>query len=143
MVAEERGYGVAALDVSTGEIIVQHVQGQDLEAELGRLEPSELLAPRTVIEDPNSGLRSAVADIPLTIRDDWIFETDVCSDELCRFYAVESLDGFGFQAADVALVRAAGSLIQYLKEVRPGGLTHLRPVQIKRPGLVMLLDEMG
>ena len=142
VVVDDRNYGLAALDVSTGEIIAQHVQVQNLEAELGRLEPSELLAPRTVIEDPSSGLRAAAAEIPLTIRDDWIFEAGVCSDELCRFYAVQSLDGFGFQAADVALIRATGSLIQYLKEVRPGGLKHLRPVQVKRPGLVMLLDEM-
>ena len=33
-------------------------------------------------------------------------------------------------------------LIQYLAEIRPAGVTHLKAVQIRRPGRVMLLDEM-
>jgi DNA mismatch repair protein MutS len=39
-------------------------------------------------------------------------------------------------------VRATGVLVQYLADIRPGGVTHLRPVRIRRPGRVMLLDEM-
>ena len=46
------------------------------------------------------------------------------------------------EAQDGVLVRAAGALIQYLTEIRPSGATHLRPVRIRRPGHVMLLDEM-
>ena len=32
--------------------------------------------------------------------------------------------------------------VQYLKEIRPGGVLHLKPPRIRRPGQVMLLDEM-
>ncbi|MDE3004757.1 MAG: DNA mismatch repair protein MutS, partial [Gemmatimonadota bacterium] len=86
--------------------------------------------------------RAVPSGVPRTIRDDWIFEEDVCGPELLRVYALQSLDGLGFQSDDTALVRAAGSLIQYLGEIRPAGVTHLQPVRIQRPGRVMLLDEM-
>ena len=39
----EGAWGVAALDLSTGEVEVQRVPAPDLQAELGRFEPSELL----------------------------------------------------------------------------------------------------
>ena len=133
-------YALAALDVSTGELTAQRVPAGELAAEVGRLEPSEILLPRSL---EGSRLPGAEAGGPArTYRDDWMFEADVGAAELLRVYGVQSLEGFGFQAGDAPLVRAAGALVQYLKEVRPGGASHIRPVSIRRPGHVMLLDEM-
>jgi DNA mismatch repair protein MutS len=135
------GYGLAAVDVSTGEVRARTVVASELGSELGRLEASELLVPRGSA-DADAHLSHAAAGVPMTVRDDWIFEADHCDDELRRAYGVQSLEGFGFQAADAPLVRAAGALVQYLKEIRPAGLTHLRPVRIERAGRTMTLDEM-
>jgi DNA mismatch repair protein MutS len=133
-------HGLAVLDISTGELTVQRVPPGELRAEMGRLEPSEILLPRALVESPDVAV--AVPHVPRTAREDWMFEEDVSSTELLRVYGVQSLDGFGFQVEDSALVRAAGSLIQYLGEIRPAGVTHLKPVKIRRPGRVMVLDEM-
>lgn len=133
-------FGVAALDVSTGEMTVQRVPARELRAELGRLEPSELLLPRAL-----EGARVVEAEAggpARTHRDDWVFEADVGGEELLRVYGVQSLEGFGFQPGDTVLVRSAGALVQYLREIRPSGVGHLRPVRIRRPGRVMLLDDM-
>jgi DNA mismatch repair protein MutS len=135
------GFALAVLDISTGEVSVQSVPEDELRAELGRLEPSELLIPRQLAEDAEIE-RSAPSTLPRTVRDDWMFEEDITSAELLRVYGLQSLDGFGFQASDTALVCAAGALVQYLAEIRPAGVTHLKSVRIKRPGRVMLLDEM-
>ena len=135
-----RTWGLAALDLSTGELEVQGVPASDLALELGRLEPSELLVPRSAADA--TALTDVAPLVPRTVRDDWIFDLDVCSSELEKVYGVRTLDGFGFQSADTPLLRASGALVQYLAEVRPSGVTHLRPVRIKRPGRVMLLDEM-
>ena len=134
--------GLAALDVSTGEMTVRHVMTHELGAELGRLEPSELLLPRALAELSELSVEVVAPGVPRTVRDDWMFEADVCSDELLRAYGLQSLDGFGFQSDDQVLVRAVGALVQYLKEIRPAGVTHLQPVRIARPGRIMLLDEM-
>jgi len=133
-------FGMALLDISTGEMAVQYVPTRELRAELGRLEPSEVLLPRSLAEHPD--VERAAPGVPRTVRDDWMFEEDVSSNELLALYAVQSLDGFGFQSDDGALVCAAGALVQYLGEIRPAGVTHLKPVRIRRPGSVMLLDEM-
>jgi DNA mismatch repair protein MutS len=132
------GYALAALDVSTGEITARRATAAELASELGRLEASELLVPRSAADAEE--LKRAAA--PMTVRDDWIFEADVCEDQLRRTYGVPSLEGFGFQSDDAPLMRAAGALVQYLKEIRPSGVTHLQPVRIERPGRLMALDEM-
>ena len=138
----DSAYGLASLDVSTGEITAQRVPAADLDAELGRLEPSEVLLPVSLEgpSDPLRGLEGVTA--ARTYRGDWMFEEGLCTDELLRTYGVQSLEGFGFQKDDDMLVRAAGALIQYLREIRPGGVRHLRPVRLRRPGHVMVLDEM-
>lgn len=139
--AGDHDYAIAAIDVSTGDMVVQAVPTEELRAELGRLEPSEVLVPRALAEDVELD-RAVPGGVPRTIRDDWMFEEDVCGPELLRVFALQSLDGLGFQSDDTGLVRAAGSLIQYLAEIRPAGVTHLKPVRIQRPGRIMLLDEM-
>ena len=141
VVPADRAYALAALDVSTGEVTARRAPTAELASELGRLEASELLVPRSAADDEGE-LRRAAGSTPVTVRDDWMFEADVCEEELLRAYGVRALDGFGFQPDDAPLVRAAGALIQYLKEIRPGGVTHLRPPRIERPGRLMALDEM-
>ena len=142
LVGSGDGYALAALDVSTGEMHTQEVPRQELRAEIGRLEASEILLPRALADDPVVEAAAPEALVPRTLRDDWMFEADIAEEELCRTYAVQSIDGFGFQPADSGLLRATGALVQYLKEIRPAGVSHLRPVRIQRPGRVMLLDEM-
>ncbi|HET9948745.1 MAG TPA: hypothetical protein VFQ22_07475, partial [Longimicrobiales bacterium] len=137
----EAAYGLAMLDVSTGELFARRVAAADLEAELGRHEPAELLVPRALAEAGAEPAASASA-APRTVRDDWIFDEAVCRERLCRAYGVSALDGFGFQAADSALARAAGALLHYLEEIRPGGASHLQPPRIVRDGRIMQLDEM-
>ena len=139
--AGAEAFALAALDVSTGEITARRTSAAELGSELGRLETSELLVPRSAV-DGDTELRRAAAATPMTVRDDWMFESDVCEEELRRAYGVQSLEGFGFQSDDAPLASAAGALVQYLKEIRPSGVTHLRPVRIERPGRLMALDEM-
>ena len=135
-------FALAALDVSTGELTAQIVPVEELRAELGRIEPSELLLPRSLDDARELEFAAPSSLVPRTVRDDWMFEADVSTDEILRAYRLQSLDGFGFGPDDEPLVRVTGALIQYLKEVRPSGVTHLQPPRLRRPGRVMLLDEM-
>ncbi|RMH14224.1 MAG: DNA mismatch repair protein MutS, partial [Gemmatimonadetes bacterium] len=135
---------LAALDLSTGELVVQSVPRAELGAELARIEPSELLLPRSVLEGEAAlaGLDRVDEQAVRTARDDWLFDAEPAAEELRRRYGVRSLEGFGFQQADRDLVRAAGGLLGYLSEIRPAGVEHLRPPRIVRRGSVMLLDDM-
>ncbi len=142
-VPEEGAQGMAALDLSTGELLVEELAAGEVDAALGRLEPSELLLPRS-LEDTTAPDTSNQAGPELlrTYRDDWIFDSEPASEEILRRYGIQSLEAFGFQKDDALMVRAAGALLMYVREIRPGGIGHLKAPQILRGGSAMVLDEM-
>ncbi|HUF50147.1 MAG TPA: DNA mismatch repair protein MutS [Longimicrobiales bacterium] len=136
--ATDSGIALAAVDASTGEVFAVHTDADALEAELARYEPAELLLPARMLGHDVRGADSASR----TYRPDWLFDTEHARDELRRRYHVTSLDGFGFEAADGALIGALGALIAYLAEVQPVALQALRAPRIERAGDAMMLDEM-
>jgi DNA mismatch repair protein MutS len=138
----EDGWGLAALDLSTGEVEVQRVEGAELSSELARLEPSELLVGKGWLEKGEAFGEDFPGGLPLTLRDDWYFDEPLAREELERAYRVHSLEGFGFQPTDRQMIRATGALLAYVREIRPGGVEHLRPPKINRSGSSMLLDDM-
>lgn len=129
--------GVAALDVSTGDLRVLACAPSEIAEELARFEPRELLVPESGEALAPSGT-GAVA----TVRPDWLFGRNTAQEELLRRYGVHSLDGFGFESGDGLLICAAGALVAYVEEVRPGASSHLRAPKIQRPGSAMTLDSM-
>ena len=137
LVPGEEALGLAALDVSTGELLVLETVSAEVADELERLEPRELLLPESAAE-----LAPAETHAVRSFRPDWLFDPETARDELRRRYGVQSLDGFGFEAGDELLVRAAGALVAYAEEIRPGSAEHVRPPRIQRPESAMTLDSM-
>jgi DNA mismatch repair protein MutS len=136
--AGEGRLGVACADLSTGEVLLRSVPRGELEAELGRIDPSELLLPRAWEPFPFP----AADGVTRTYRSDWLFDPQGAREALERAFGVLSLEGFGLSAGDAELVSACGALVGYLAEVQPGGVQHLRPPRVERPGEAMALDEM-
>ncbi len=137
LVPGDEALGLAALDVSTGELVAMEAGAAGVADELERLEPSELLLPESAAE-----LAAGETDAVRSIRPDWLFDPGIARDELERRYRVQSLDGFGFEDRDELLVRAAGALVAYAEEIRPGSAEHVRAPRIQRPESVMTLDTM-
>ena len=138
--------GVAAADLSTGELRMFVVTAADAPAVLARLAPRELLRVRKPAgEPPHADIEAAlrvVDNVLVTEREGWEFEAQLAADELTRQFAISSLEGFGLGTDDAAAVGAAGALLRYLRELQPGGLPHLARPMVERPGGVMPLDEM-
>ncbi|MBW3533753.1 MAG: DNA mismatch repair protein MutS [Gemmatimonadetes bacterium] len=136
--------GLACLDVSTGELTLQVCAASGLADELGRLEPSEILLPRPCEDDADvAALATPDAGGPVrTFRDAWVFDADMAGDELRRRYRIQSLEAFGLGDGDDLLIRAAGALLAYVGEIRPGGADHVQAPRVVRAGAVMALDEM-
>ena len=101
--AGDGGWGLASLDLSTGEVEVQRVDGGDVVAELGRLEPSELLVSGSGAQELRLSSDGSPLDPSLTIRDDWVFDEKLAREEVERTYRVHSLEGLGFLARGCAL----------------------------------------
>jgi DNA mismatch repair protein MutS len=135
----DRVVGLAAADVSTGELRLCVVPLGELDALLARLAPRELLVPRGEHLPPRT---STLDGALITEREGWEFDEGMARDELARQFAVRGLDGLGIEAQDDPAVGAAGALLRYLKELQPAGVPHLARPQLERAGGTMPLDEM-
>ena len=135
--------GLAAADVSTGELRLAVTPVADLDALLARLGPREILMPRGAEDTPPvSASNRPGAECLITEREPWEFDVGLARDALARQYGVASVEGFGIDRADDVAIGAAGALLRYLGELQPGGVPHLARPIVERPGGVMPLDEM-
>ena len=130
--------GIAAADVSTGELRLCVTTTAELDAVLARYAPREiLLSQASEIKLPPSR-----AEALITERDAWEFDAQLAREDLTRHYRVQSLEGLGVGEQESAALTAAGGLLRYLRELQPGGVPQLsRPVVDRAAGL-MPLDEM-
>ncbi len=129
--------GLAAVDLSTGEFELRACPAGELADELARLEPAELLVPQD---------RGALPPGAWTVtrREPWRFDPALAAERLRERFGVRDLRGYGLRAdaEDAPLIAAAGALVAYLEEVRPAGLSHLRPPRVERGGRTLHLDAM-
>jgi DNA mismatch repair protein MutS len=126
--------GLATLDITTGELILEVVPTADIEPALARYEARELVLPSV------STVAAAIATV--TVREAWEFDPELARADLLRTYGIASLDGLGVGADDGPAIGAAGALLRYARELKPGGLPHLAHPTIVRRGDVLPLDEM-
>jgi len=126
--------GLAALDLTTGEFVWETLPGSELAPGLARYEPSEVVVP--------AGTRAPAGVASRTEREAWEFDPDLAREDLQRAFGLASLDGLGVEAGDRAALGAAGALLRYAKELKPGGLPHLARPRLVRRGQAVPLDEM-
>jgi DNA mismatch repair protein MutS len=136
--AGDERVGVAAADVSTGEVRLILTAAAELDPLMARLTPRELLVPAgSPLAVPASRDNALVTE-----REAWEFDEPLAREDLTRQYGVITLEGLGIAGDDGLIVGAAGALLRYLRELQPAGLPQLARPIVERPGGVMPLDEM-
>ncbi|MGH7538884.1 MAG: DNA mismatch repair protein MutS [Gemmatimonadales bacterium] len=128
--------GLAALDLTTGEFALEVVPPEDLAAALARYEAPELVLPASTPLPPSA------AGAAHSEREAWEFDPELAREDLGRTFGLASLDGLGVEADDAPALGAAGALLRYVRELKPGGLPHLARPRLVRRGDVLPLDEM-
>jgi DNA mismatch repair protein MutS len=130
------GRGLAAIDASTGEFLLETLADGALGEALARLAPREIVVPsgEQTLDLGDGVLR--------TVREPWEFDAELAREELARRFGLASLDGLGIGAGDEAALGAAGALLRYLHELQPQGLPHLARPQVRRGERHLWLDEM-
>ena len=139
-----QGLGISVVDVTTGEFKACELQGPDrfsvASNELSKFNPSEILMPHTQPDAEEWGrLLKSVNGAKKSHMDDWKFSADEGKEVLEEHFQVKSLDGFGLSGQDQA-VRAAGAILQYLKETTHSVLSHLVSLSTFQVGEGMVLD---
>jgi DNA mismatch repair protein MutS len=137
------GWGLALIDLTSGEMKVMQREGQDFNAlsdELFKTSPKELVFP----EGDEEWLRRALqrSDLDALLKspvEAWAFEFSQARDYLMDHFCVKSLAGFGIDNKNLA-VSAAGALLYYLKKVRKDSLALIRKISFIHPSDQMVLD---
>jgi DNA mismatch repair protein MutS len=127
--------GLAAVDLSTGEFLLETLDEAGLAEALGRLGPAEVVVPGDLA-------LPADVDALRTVRERWEFDPDLAREDLARRFALATLDGLGVGPDDAPAIGAAGALLRYLAELQPSGLPHLARPSVRRSDVFLWLDEM-
>lgn len=142
---ERRGgrpcWGLAALDVTTGDFWVMEHEGADQQLidELTRLQPRELLHVKN--DAIASWLRSQLQGVRICECEPGWFDRQDASMALARHFGVQFLDGFGCGDLTAGL-EAAGAVWRYFRETHPAAApTHVRRLSRRRNTEVMHLDS--
>jgi len=127
--------GLAAIDLSTGEFLLETVDGAELAEAVDRLGPAELVHPA------DQTIRTG-ENVLATPRERWEFDAELARTELARRFQLASIDGLGLGPEDAAAIGAAGALLRYIGELQPSGLPHLRRPTVRRSAKHLWIDEM-
>ena len=139
LVIEDHKAGIAYADITTGEFAATQLSGDDIEQavaeELERLRPAECL-----IQD-TSNLQYPISNIQLQTSkyESWRFELGNARQALLDHFEVVSLAGYGCEGLPLA-VRAAGAIVQYLRETQKAALAQLSDLRTYSTSEFMTLD---
>ena len=138
--AGKMGYGVAALELSTGRLTVEEAADEAALVEaLRRIAPSETLVAEEQRERLAPALTPAVAG-KTTETEGWRFMVDQAEETLRRHFGVHSLEGFCGQGPLPLWVRAAGALLHYARHELRRDLSHVRGLEVRQGGEFLTLD---
>ena len=117
----KRGYGIAFLDISTGEYMAAEVSPDYIEKLLNNFSPKEVLLERNKRKafDERFGSRFFTYEM-----EDWVYTEDAATDKLLHHFGTSSLKGFGLHNQPQAII-AAGAILYYLDITQHTHIDHI------------------
>lgn len=134
-VCESAGqYGLAWLDLSTGEFLAQSIARNQVAASLDRIAPSELLLQdRLAVQDVFAGQKQILTPQPSSL-----FDAQNAQKRLENIYGVGTLESFGSLSRPE--IAAAGALVDYVERTQKGKMPRLGRLRQITMGAVMDID---
>jgi DNA mismatch repair protein MutS len=133
--AGKSGYGLAWIDLAGGRFLLSEAaDAEALASELARLAPAE-----TLVGEDVTWPASVTALPGLRKRPPWHFDAETAQRQLCAFFKVRDLSGFGCEGMPLATA-AAGALLGYVEETQKSALPHLSGLAVENAGETIALD---
>lgn len=123
--AENEQFGLAFLDISTGEFLVAEGDREYADKLLQSFRPAEVLFQRHQQKRFREYFSSKVYTYTL---EEWIFDPAFAEETLLRHFQTHSLKGFGVDGLQLGIT-AAGAIIHYLKDTEHPNLQHIVSLQ--------------
>jgi DNA mismatch repair protein MutS len=134
--------GLAFVDISTGEFIISSIDTSIdvFRGEIAKYNPREALLCGK--ENPDISLFTQHIEnsgIPVNTISDWYYDKDYCTGIIKEIFNLAGLDGLGLSAD--AEIKAAGSILQYLKDTHRKTFAHLKLPKRTSSSKFMILDD--
>ncbi|BAS27574.1 DNA mismatch repair protein MutS [Limnochorda pilosa] len=137
-------FGLASLDVSTGDFRTTELEGEGAEAalleELARLEPAECLIHPSLEGHPALAVLFDGRPGVLSVLEERAFRPEPARRRLLEHFGIPSLDAFGCEDRPAA-VAAAGAALQYAQETQKVELSHVTGLVTYQVGAGLILDR--
>ena len=115
------GYGLAFLDISTGEFFIAEGNKEYADKLLQSLRPAEIIFPR----NRQTEFRETFGQKFYTYHlEEWIFQESYAMESLLKHFQTHSLKGFGIEQTHLGII-AAGAILHYLKDTEHAHLEHI------------------
>jgi DNA mismatch repair protein MutS len=118
-------YGLAFLDISTGEFFTAEGNREYAEKLLTGFKPAEVIFQRHHQKKFKEEFGSKLYTYTL---DEWVFQQQYAHDSLLKHFDTHSLKGFGIEDLSLGLI-AAGAVLHYLKDTEHPNLQHISSIQ--------------
>ena len=114
-------WGLALLDISTGEFMVAEGNTDYIDKLLGSFSPKEVLTERgsRSLVEGSFQMKYLTSEL-----DDWVFTADSAHDRLLKQFETTGLKGFGIDGMPLAII-AAGAVLHYLDLTHHDRLGHI------------------
>ncbi|NBS35208.1 MAG: DNA mismatch repair protein MutS [Methylocystaceae bacterium] len=129
-------YGLASIDISTGEFFVQDCETEELLSALARLEPREIVAHEALCRDQKIADQLTALKIPVTP-----LARDIgpeAAQRMQNYFGVNTLEGFGALSSEV--LTAAATALFYVERTQKGEKPVLQPPKVKNLSLSLEID---
>ncbi len=123
--SDDEQYGLAFLDISTGEFFIAEGDREYADKLLQSFKPAEVIFQRQRQKTFKEYFGGRMYTYTL---DEWIFDSVYAEDTLLKHFQTHSLKGFGVEEMKKGLI-AAGSIIHYLKDTEHPNLQHITSLQ--------------
>ncbi len=118
-------FGIAFLDISTGEFFVAEGDREYADKLLQSLKPAEVVYQRNQQKHFKTYFNSKFYTYTM---DEWIFTEAYATQILLKHFATHSLKGFGVEGLTAGII-AAGAVLHYLKDTEHPNLQHITSMQ--------------
>ncbi len=129
--------GMAFVDLSTGEFALSEIHRDNLEEEIAKITPAEILLPQNW-----NGQLSLDYGVRVTRLDDYYFTHEFAFEKLATHFGVINLGGFGVEHLTEGIC-AAGAVLEYLEQTQCSTLPHLRRLKQYQPSEYLLIDRIS
>ncbi len=148
LVKEGPKFGLAFVDISTGEFIVSEIVEKKVEETeatilnlISQFNPSECILPFTLFENNEflKKIKSEFRDLHISPFENYHYYYQNAYDGLTKHFKILSLESFGIENLKEAII-AAGSALEYLKETQKAQISNIRKLSLHKSSDHMILD---